>query len=207
MVPIGSDGSGKSSIERLLAQKDKAKEPGIDPHVLDKKIEELKKYYEQYFSGFLKKEPVELRAEVAKWIREFSAVKLKNPTSAFKIQALIARYNSYSNMWNRILQDIEEGRYKRDLFKLKIKEHAKEKPEAGAVAEKPASSDPIAILYGKYVAALKANSDDQPVPSEAAFRKKIQAESKALQEKLGVNKLSFSIAVADGKVRLKAKPK
>lgn len=204
MVP---DDSKKSFIEKQLAAKTQVAESRIDVPLFEQKIEALKKAYEQYFSGVLKREPTELRAEVAKMVRDASAVKLKTASANFKLQSLVGRYNAYCAMWNRMLLDLEEGRHQRDLFRMKLKE--KTGPKESEAKEQPAraAGDPLRALYEKYVRALKDQGGDTPIPSETAFRKTIEAESRSIQEKFGANRISFSIAVTDGKVRLKARPK
>src|SRR5690554_5432157 len=89
---------------------------------LERQIRELKVQYEKYFAGLEKREPLRLREEVAKVIRRYSGVTLTNTGHAFKLSQLTASFNALNAYWTRVSQQIEEGTYARDKFRLRLKE-------------------------------------------------------------------------------------
>lgn len=108
---------------------------------LEKKLVQLKADYEQYFMGLQKTEPSRLRSEVEKLIQLFSNRKISNTALNFRYKAAVAKFHSYRTYWDRIVREIEEGRYVRDIFKMKLRGKANETkpPVASQGSEEPAS--------------------------------------------------------------------
>src|SRR5580765_3996449 len=78
-------------------------------------LDQLKSHYEQYFIGLEKREPTQLREKVLSLIRKLSGVYMKTAGLKFQYQQQVARFNTLHPYWDRILKEIEEGRYERDL--------------------------------------------------------------------------------------------
>jgi hypothetical protein len=105
-----------------------------DVERLAQDIEKLRSSYEQYFLGLEKREPSDLRAAVIGQIRKYASSPIQNARLKFRYQQSVARYNTYTTYWDRILREIEEGRYVREVFKAKIHEH-----DRGVTPKEPAS--------------------------------------------------------------------
>src|SRR3990172_1463391 len=99
----------------------------IDKEVdrLADELEKLRLAFEQYFLGLDKHEPVKLRETVVSLIRKYSGANIKNARTKFKYQQTVARYNTYTTYWDRVLRQIEDGLYERDVFKAKL--HSRER--------------------------------------------------------------------------------
>ncbi len=78
------------------------------------KIEEgtfrLQKEWERFFSGQERKAPFEAKQRLDRLIRRYLGVEIRNNVERFRFQTLTAKYNTLSDMWNRKLRAIEEGR-------------------------------------------------------------------------------------------------
>lgn len=83
--------------------------------ILGKQLDRLKAMYEQYFMGILKVAPAQLHRDVERTIRELTQVQIRNTGLRYRFTTLSQKYGSYNTYWKRILRDIENGRYVRDV--------------------------------------------------------------------------------------------
>lgn len=93
---------------------------------LETRIERLRALYEQYFLGLEKLEPLIARKDVDRRIWVLRREQLRNTGLRFKFQMLIQRYNSFQQYWGRILREIENGTYRRDVVRAAKRFGAKE---------------------------------------------------------------------------------
>jgi hypothetical protein len=96
---------------------------------LEARLNELRVAYEKYFAGVEKLEPIRLRNEVQKIVRRTGTFFITNTGLKFKRDSLIAQFNTLTQYWNRVLKQIEDGTYQRDIFKMRLKDR-----ERGAAA-------------------------------------------------------------------------
>ena len=196
------------------------------------KIEEgifkLQKEWDRFFSGQERKAPFEARQRLDRLVRRYIGVELRNNIERFRFQSLTAKYNTLSDLWNRKLRAIEEGR---PLSSVQLKHVREAEAEATATASAPVaapsagsksmqSSAParaevrlstlredeqgVKDLYEQFRAA-RASVGESEVKFES-FRKLIaQQRSRLLEEKDAVA-VDFRVALQNGKVALKAKP-
>ncbi|HEY6105272.1 MAG TPA: MXAN_5187 C-terminal domain-containing protein [Anaeromyxobacteraceae bacterium] len=95
---------------------------------LEESLEELKVKYEMYFLGVERLEPARRRDDLKRDIARLKTAFTRNTGLRFRIQSLHARYLSYERMWLRAARQREEGTYRRDLFKARLR--SQERPEA-----------------------------------------------------------------------------
>jgi hypothetical protein len=115
-------------------------------HKLEEELEALKAKYEQYFLGVERKEPVRWREELRKRVLRVKEAFTRNTGLRFRLQSLHARYLSYERLWLRSAREREEGTYRRDLFKARLRAkdpvpqpEAKPAPAAEKSATRPAA--------------------------------------------------------------------
>lgn len=96
---------------------------------IEKKLIWLKTDYEQYFMGMQGTEPLRLRAEVERLIQLYSNQRITNTALNFRYKTVVARFNSYRSRWDKVVREIEDGRYIRDIFKMKLRDRMKGIPE------------------------------------------------------------------------------
>src|SRR6266702_1040947 len=102
---------------------------------IEEEVEGLKARYEMYFLGLERREPVRDRNELKRQVAKLKGEFVRNTGLKFRIQTLHARFLSYERMWMRSAREKEEGTYRRDVFKARLRAH---KDEPAAPAEKPA---------------------------------------------------------------------
>ncbi len=185
----------------------------------------LQKDWERFFSGLERKAPFEAKQRLDRLIRRYIGIEIRNNVERFRFQSLTAKYNTLSDLWNRKLRAIEEGRHVPSQWKAR--DVPAEAPVAVAgSAGMPAdlSSAPAAARDRAEIRISTLREDDQGVRSlyeqfKAAraavgesevkyesFKKLIsQQRSRLLDEKDAIA-VDFRVAMQDGKVALKAKP-
>ncbi|MFO0556311.1 MAG: MXAN_5187 C-terminal domain-containing protein [Polyangiaceae bacterium] len=84
---------------------------------LEEKIERVRALYEQYFCGIEKIEPQIPRKDIDRRVALLRKEQIRNTAMRFKFQTLVQRYNTMQQHWGRILREIENGTYKRDVVR------------------------------------------------------------------------------------------
>ena len=177
-----------------------------DLQLLDVKLKMLKNEYEQYFMGSRRREPSLLRGEVQKMVAYYANVPIRNTGYRFKFNNLRARFFAFRRHWDRILREIEEGRYERHLFRANLRERERGEPSGSrrpaADSEKKERED----VFDNYLAAREACGQS----TSGITRKKLDAlmrkQAAQLTGKLGCQEVKFRVVVADGKAKLKVSP-
>ncbi len=82
---------------------------------LEERVERLRALYEQYFMGIERLEPLILRKDVDRRLWALRREQIRNTGMRFKLETTIQRYNTYQQYWQRIVREIENGTYQRDL--------------------------------------------------------------------------------------------
>jgi hypothetical protein len=81
-----------------------------DLAVLEGTLRQLETEYEQFLAGKVRVQPMKTEAEVQRMIRVYSSRGIQNPSLRFRYTNLVARYNSFKNVWERKVRELEEGR-------------------------------------------------------------------------------------------------
>ncbi|MGC8928204.1 MAG: MXAN_5187 C-terminal domain-containing protein [Myxococcota bacterium] len=190
---------------------------------LENMIEDLKKRYELFFFGLEKKPPNAERDQVERKLRELLNAFITNSGQRYRLKSLSAKYNSYQRYWDRILQQIEDGTYQRELMKRQIiqREFAKEAykkkdvyvigEEDENVLEKRATSrglsdEYIKELYDSYVQVKQTLGESTGNITVEAFKKSLERQLPILKEKYKTDNIEFKISVKGGKATIKAIP-
>lgn len=196
---------------------------------IDEGIFKLQKEWERFFSGQERKAPYEAKQRLDRLVRKYVGVEIRNNVERFRFQSLTAKYNTLSDMWNRKLRAIEEGR---PLSSVQLK-HIREveaavegaAPAVPVMQSAPGSKSVLTpgpgraevrlstlrddeqgvrALYDQFRAA-RATAGESEVKFES-FRKLITQQRQRLLEEKDAVAVDFRIALQDGKVALKAKP-
>jgi hypothetical protein len=162
--------SGEDAIAKSKREKDELEK---EAQVVEEELEALKARYDQYFLGIERREPNRWRDELKKKVMRLKGAFTRNTGLKFRIQSLHARFLSYERLWLRSAREKEEGTYRRDLFKARLRAKPgepaapppipKDEPKKDAAA--PAAPDAV---IGKPAAASGAAA--QPISPAAAQR-------------------------------------
>jgi hypothetical protein len=97
---------------------------------LELNIERLKGLYEQYFRGIEKVPPVRMLERVERSVRNLQRGHRLKTVQRFKLQGLQARLVTYKHYWKRILTQMENGTYRRDVNRANRRQAAIEEAAA-----------------------------------------------------------------------------
>jgi hypothetical protein len=197
-----------------------AEQEEITPEFLDsleRRLEEVRNQFEQYFLGTRKTAPLQDRTTVQYAIRKISNYTIPNTRLRFRFQQLVSKFNAYNQYWNRTMTQIEEGRYFRDRFKARLHTGAVDEP---APAEKPAEKekagtkpsplkskgpgdDHVDQVYQDFLSARKKLNQSTNI-SRDKIAETIQKQLPELQKRYPGKEVRFKVVVEGDKVKLKA---
>ncbi len=177
---------------------------------LEKRVDDLRNWFEQYFMGSRKRAPLQERTSVQYYIRRLSNINITNTRLRFRFQQIVAKFNAYNQHWNRTLQQIEAGTYFRDRFKANLRAQSDSMSEPGRTPPPPRgkekggiSDDHIDEVYNAFVEARKQLNQSTNV-SKDKLAESIRKQAPAIQEKYKGKQVRFKVVVEDGKAKLKA---
>ena len=176
---------------------------------LDEAITNLHVLYEKYFLGLDRKPPDAERKRVSGKAREMRNTTIRNTALKFKVNSLFAKLLSFERMWDRTLREIEEGTYKRDLFKAGLRQKDRDFAQG---APSPARNAPeiseanLRRLYDTYLVARKRCGESIAGISFESLASRIRAQVPELMQKHKARNIEFKVVIKGGKAILKAVP-
>jgi hypothetical protein len=176
---------------------------------LDEAIVNLQVLYEKYFLGIDRRPPEQERKRISQKTREMRTTNIRNTALKFKINTLFAKLLSFERMWDRTLREIEDGTYKRDVFKAKLRD--KDRDEGGAAPARSAPAPTISDanlrrLYDTYLVAKKRCGESTAGISFDSIASRIRAQVPELMQKHKAKNIEFKVVIKGGKAILKAVP-
>ena len=177
---------------------------------LEESITALQVLYEKYFLGIDRRPPDHERKRVSTKIREMKEQMIRNTALKFRINTMLAKLLSFERMWDRTLREIEDGTYKRDVFKAKLhmKERSAPKQTVAAAPQAPPeiSEDKLRRLYDTYLVARQRCGEPTDGISYESVASRIRAQVPQLMEKHKAKNIEFKVVIKSGKAILKAIP-
>jgi len=166
---------------------------------IEQTIRELDMAYEKYFMGIERRPPEQGREELGRVLRRLANRHLAQTDLRFRFQMLSTRYHNYCANWDRLMKNIENGKFVRQLQKIRSAGGGtlggSRSPQTEATPRNEADR-----IY-EQLAAQGGAVDRQQV---ATFLEKQRA---ALSQKLGGREVEFIVVSEDGKPKIKARPK
>lgn len=162
-------------------------------------IREIDQNYEKYFAGIERRPPEKLRDELGLDLRRLSNSYIPQTDLRYRYQMLATRYHSYCGNWERLMRQIEEGKFVRKLERLR---------GGSAAATKPSQPEPPAPLQSE---AERISDAIAAISGKAPDRQKIATllteQRSQLSTRFGGREIEFLVINEDGKPKLKARPK
>jgi len=171
---------------------------------LEQGLQELIIKYEQYFLGLEKREPLRLLETVDRLARKYANVKIVNTMLNFKYQSLVSRLNSYRTYWNRILRLMEEGKYSRDRFRMRVHEREAHHP---APEQSPHAHDESEELYRQFIEARRSCGLPVESISKEMVASAVERQRPAIMTKYGIDQVEFRVVIENGVPKIKARPR
>jgi phosphoenolpyruvate synthase/pyruvate phosphate dikinase len=199
----GPNGTQQLPQEKLAEDLDELDESLTGLHVL----------YEKYFLGIDRKPPDQERKRVSTKMRELRTTMVRNTALKFRINTMFAKLISFERMWDRTLREIEDGTYKRDVFKAKLHmkqrdDHKKDGKPAPVSQQRPEITDnQLRKLYDTYLVARQRCGEPTEGISFESVATRIRAQVPQLMEKHKARNIEFKVVIKGGKAILKAIPR
>lgn len=168
---------------------------------LENSINLLKREFEKYFGGGSKKPPTDDQAKLEKAIKRYFGASGLNYAQRFRWNSLVARFNSYNELWNKQLRLKEEGKYQTGT-PGQTPVHA---PKHHVERHPP--ENPLEKVYKDYIATRAKTGEGAPPLNFEGFSQLLAKQREALISKFHCKDVNFYVTVEDGKAKLKAKPK
>lgn len=178
-----------------------------DPRPFERQLDEmeqsivlLKREFEQYFGGGSKKPPTDNQTKLGKDIKKFGLTSGLSYALRFRYNTIVARFNSYNELWNKQLRLKEEGKYQTGAPN-QPPVHA---PKAHHQEKQP--QNPLENVYKDYLATRSKTGEGAPPLNFDGFAQLLSKQREQLISKYRCKDVQFYVAVEDGKTKLKAKP-
>lgn len=170
--------------------------------MLERDLRELVKNWERFFSGGLRVPPEIERTRFAQRLRTLAEQTFNRRADQFRVEQLQHRFMTYSQNWERMLREREEGRLARDegAARSLTRPHVE---EANGPTVTSVDSAGRGSLYDRYVSAKRQLGLDVRM-GRADFDRQLEQQRDQLQQKLG-RQVQFEVRVEDGKVKLAAR--
>jgi hypothetical protein len=200
--------------------------------VLETQLRRLKIEYEMYFSNPTRRPPTDVEWKVLTLLRKFSdGGGRMNFSQRYRYNELAQRYAVYSDLWRKKSRIREEG-YRRPQDALLsvqgVRTEGETKPahnpvyglskaataSADAAAgpktftmhESEAGREQLERMYNTLVAAKKKSGENVSGNLDS-FSSFVQKKTEQIRKQYGCQDVEFSVEVAEGQVKLKAKAK
>ena len=184
-------------------------EPTADEQLsrLEEDIRRLKIEFDVFFNGASKKPPYDTKGRVDTMIKRLGDDRALTYAQRYRYTSLASRYNAFRDLWRRTMQGREEGRDPGATARATAKQQAVAEFKRADFVCDDAHKDVELVknLYSALVEAKKVCGESVENFSFPRFHRLIASRADGLKERLGCERVSFSIDVEGGHVSFKAK--
>ena len=176
---------------------------------MDESLVDIQVRYEKYFLGIDRRPPDRERKKIADRMRVLKGTLVKNTALKFRLHTLFAKLISFERMWDRTLREMEEGTYRRDVFKAKLHGKKKEPEKEIVAAPAPAvhlSDEKLRKLYDTYLVARQRTGEPVAGLTFDSVANRIRAQVPELLVRHKAKNIEFKVVIKGGKAVLKAVP-
>jgi len=167
--------------------------------VLERTVNEHIRKWEMFFSGVDKVPPQTQHDRIGRRIRLLSEETMHRRAEQFRIEQLQHRFMTYSQNWERMLREHEEGRSANTHTNPELR-----RPAAANVSRRPSVDETEGdALFDRYCTAKGEHGHNVGV-DRATFDEQIAVQKQKIEERLGTN-VRFQVRVEDGNVRVVAR--
>jgi predicted DNA-binding protein (UPF0251 family) len=167
--------------------------------VLERALQEHIRKWERFFSGVDRVPPQDERERISRRLRTLSEQTVHRRAEQFRIEQLQHRFMTYSQNWERMLREREEGRTVQPHTNPELRAQTAPNTASRVSVDK----DEGEALFDRYRAAKSKHGSEVGV-DRATFDKQIAVQRQKIEERLG-RKVRFDIQIDGDKVRVVAR--
>lgn len=157
---------------------------------------ELKRQYDLFFQGGRRSEPSEERRILEWMVRRLGQRKITNTTDQFRFHSLQGKFHSYSNLWTRMVRDLEEGHLLRDTKGNLVR--------TKTVQAEPVASDHLDTVIEQLRNARKECGIATEEKDIDSLREMLKSRAAEIAGKSGARRVEFRVTIEGGKPKVKA---
>ncbi|HSN69582.1 MAG TPA: MXAN_5187 C-terminal domain-containing protein [Thermoanaerobaculia bacterium] len=187
----------------------------------EEELRKLKTQYDLFFSGHRKLPPLQDRRRLDAMVHEIGKDRIRDNGARFRFNTLLGRYNQFRELWGRKMREREEGPL--DFRRRSAAFAPSEERAAPAPPPPPRAATGTMVGGESYVKVTEATAGAaaQRLYEQIAEAQKqlgkggltlaqveqiVRSQSDQMRSKFAVEAVGFRVEIADGKVKLKAKP-
>ena len=174
---------------------------------LDDDIRRLKVEFDIYFNGATRRPPYDTKNRVETIIKRLGDDRTLSYAQRYHFNSLASRYIAFRDLWRRTLQGREEGRDPAAAARALTAQSLGEpfSPSTFVSADIRRDIATVKDLYKALVQAKRSCGETTIGFSLPRFHQLIASRADNLKEKLGCERVCFSVNVEEGHVSFKAK--
>ncbi len=183
-------------------------EPTVEEQLvrIEEDIRRLKVEFDIYFNGGLKRPPYDTKLRVESHLKRLGDDRTLNFAQRYHYNSLATRYASFRQLWRRTLQEREEGRGTGNNARQRaqVSNVPFERSEFSCTDVKH-DVGTVKSVYDSLIEAKRNCGESIHDLSFAKFHRLLTERTEALKEKVGCDRVLFSVDVDGGHVSFKAK--
>lgn len=153
--------------------------------------------YEQFFLGAERHPPLKEHEALKRRVQRVKGAVVRQTAIRFRIQTLQSKFLTYERLWARTMQEIENGTYRRDVFKVRKRQQAASPPAQptqaspqtqAAGAQRPPQGAPRSPGTSPATAATGPSSSLSDASLRTVYDAFVQAKARCKED---VSRLSF----------------
>ena len=183
-------------------------QPTVDDQLtrLEEDIRRLKIEFDIFFNGGSKRPPYDTKGRVDTFIQRLGDDRTLSFAQRYRYSSLAARYTTFRDLWRRTIQGREEGRGPGSTVRPSAKQETIPSPTSTfTCADAAKEIEMVKNLFNALVEAKTKCGEPTADLSFPRFHRLIASKADNLKERLGCTRVSFSVAVEQGRVSFKAK--
>jgi hypothetical protein len=205
---------------RLLRSKQQAKaknkytggenQPTPDEQLtrLEDDMRRLRIEFDIFFNGGAKRPPYDTKGRVETLLKRLGDDRTLTYAQRYRYSSLAARYNSFRDLWRRMMQGREEGRDPVSAARAKVKMEPRPmevEPISFVCRDPHRELDVVKSLYTSLLEAKRHCGEPTEDLSFPKFHRLIASKADGIKEQLKCDRVRFSVSVKDGHVSFKAR--
>jgi hypothetical protein len=190
-------------------------------NLFEESLRKLKIQYDLFFAGIRKLPPSEDRRRLDVLVHEIGKERMRDNALRFRFNTLLGRYNQFRELWGRQMREREEGPmdFRRRAAAFAPGAEPSPPPPQREAPPSPGTSG-NGDSYVKVTQATESAAAQRLFEQIAEAQKQlgkgeltlaqveqiVRSQSDLLRSRYAVDAVGFRVEIADGKVKLKAKP-
>jgi hypothetical protein len=177
--------------------------------VLERGLTALRVEYERFFTGDLRKPPVQTKRRLEDLFRRLEDVHVERAADRFRLQNLQGRFSSLTELWEKRLLQREPGKPGPGRAGPSPREDAppaaKPDGEASVSVNRRGRAD-LMPIFERFCDARRALGEDVSRLKYERFEELLKKQAAEIRKATGASRLVFEVLTVDGRVRLVGRP-